>query len=177
MSIHEFKAKSQQDQMTKIAASIEVAARQAIESQDLPGLFPAGTRVYITDMGTDSVDTLTAAAKRIHELGYKPVPHFASRRLSTKAALETRIRRAAQEAGVTDVLVIGGGLERQAGEFSSTMEVLETGFFDKYGITEMGVAGHPEGSPEFSEAVAIEALRLKKNLIPSLVSPAVSCVS
>ena len=45
MSIHEFKAKSQQDQMTKIAASIEVAARQAIESQDLPGLFPAGTRV------------------------------------------------------------------------------------------------------------------------------------
>ena len=114
-------------------------------------------------MGTDSVDTLTSAAKRIHDLGYKPVPHFASRRLSTKAALETRIRRAAEEAGVTDVLVIGGGLERQAGEFSSTMEVLETGFFDKYGITEMGVAGHPEGSPEFSEAVAIEALRLKKN--------------
>ncbi len=149
--------------MTKIAASIEVAARQAIESQDLPGLFPAGTRVYITDMGTDSVDTLTSAAKRIHDLGYKPVPHFASRRLSTKAALETRIRRAAEEAGVTDILVIGGGLERQAGEFSSTMEVLETGFFDKYGITEMGVAGHPEGSPEFSEAVAIEALRLKKN--------------
>ena len=75
--------------MTKIAASIEVAARQAIESQDLPGLFPAGTRVYITDMGTDSVDTLTSAAKRIHDLGYKPVPHFASRRLSTRAALET----------------------------------------------------------------------------------------
>ena len=113
-------------------------------------------------MGTDSVDTLTSAAKRVHDLGYKPVPHFASRRLSTKAALETRVRRAAQEAGVTDVLVIGGGLERQAGEFSSTMEVLETGFFDKYGIIEMGVAGHPEGSPEFSEAVAIEALRLKK---------------
>ncbi|ECE6961964.1 methylenetetrahydrofolate reductase, partial [Salmonella enterica subsp. enterica] len=49
--------------MTKIAASIEVAARQAIDSQDLPGLFPEGTRVYITDMGTDGVDTLTAAAK------------------------------------------------------------------------------------------------------------------
>ena len=159
MTIHELKAKP----MTKIAASIEVAARQAIDSQDLPGLFPEGTRVYITDMGTDGVDTLTAAAKRIHDLGYKPVPHFASRRLGTRAALETRIRRAAEEAGVTDVLVIGGGLERQAGEFSSTMEVLETGFFDKYGITEMGVAGHPEGSPEFSEAVALEALRLKKN--------------
>lgn len=158
MTIHELKSRE-----SRIAASIEVAPKQAIESQDLPGLFPSGSRVYITDMGTDTVDTLTAAAKRVTDLGYKPVPHFACRRLTTRAALETRIRRAAEEAGVTDVLVIGGGLERPAGEFNSTMQVLETGFLDRYGITEIGIAGHPEGSPEFSEAVALEALRLKKN--------------
>ncbi|PRD45383.1 5,10-methylenetetrahydrofolate reductase [Phyllobacterium phragmitis] len=149
--------------MSHIGASIELAPKQVIESQDLPGLFPTGSRVYITDIGTDTVDTLTAAAKRVSDLGYKPVPHFACRRLTTRTALETRIRRSAQEAGVTDVLVIGGGLDRPAGDFNSTMQVLETGFFDRYGITEMGVAGHPEGSPEFSEAVAMEALRLKKN--------------
>ncbi|PYE90063.1 methylenetetrahydrofolate reductase [Phyllobacterium leguminum] len=159
MTIHELKS----SQATRIAASIELAPKQAIESQDLPSLFPAGSRVYITDMGTDTVDTLTTAARRVSDLGYKPVPHFACRRLTTKAALEVRIQRAAEEAGVTDVLIIGGGLERPAGEFNSTMQVLETGFFDRYGITEMGIAGHPEGSPDFSEAVAIEALRLKKN--------------
>lgn len=38
----------------------------------------------------------------------------------------------------------------------------QTGFLDKYGITHVGVAGHPEGSPDFSEEVAVEALRLKK---------------
>jgi len=147
----------------KIAASIEISPKQAVENADLPGLFPAGTRVYITDVGTDTARTLTAGAKRVTELGYRAVPHFASRRLTTTAALEERIAMMTGEAGVTDVLVIGGGLDQQAGDFSSTMEVLETGFFDKYGITDMGIAGHPGGSPDFSDEVAIQALRLKKS--------------
>ncbi len=146
----------------RIAASIEVAPRQAIESADLEGMFPPGTSVYVTDIGTDTNDTLVAAATRLRALGYDPVPHFASRRLTSRTVLEDRIKRMSEEAGVTNVLVIGGGLERQAGEFSSTMEVLETGFFDKYGIEKIGIAGHPEGSPDFSEEVALQALRLKK---------------
>lgn len=149
--------------MTKIAASIEISPKQAVENEDIPGLFPAGTRVYITDVGTDTAETLTAGAKRVHDLGYTPVPHFASRRLTTKEALEDRIKMMTQEAGVTDVLVIGGGLEKEAGEFDSSIKVLETGFFDKYGIKHMGVAGHPEGSPDFSEEVALEALKFKQD--------------
>lgn len=158
MTVHELKGQKP----GAIAASIEVAPKQAIESEDLPGLFPTGTRVYITDIGTDSAETLTKAARRMHELGYSPVPHFASRRLTTRDRLEARVRMMTQEAGVTDVLIIGGGLDKPAGEFTSTMEVLETGLFDKFGIKQIGVAGHPEGSPDFSEAVAVAALRLKK---------------
>ena len=157
-NIHELKIQTS----NHIAASIEVAPAQAIGSPELPGLFPPGTRVYITDMGHDSAETLTNAARRIRDLGYQPVPHFASRRLGGRAALEKRIRMAVDDAGVTDVLVIGGGLHKPSGDFTSTMEVLETGFFDKYGILEIAVAGHPEGSPDFSETVAMEALRLKK---------------
>ena len=146
----------------KLPASIEISPKQAVESEDLKGLFPAGTRVYITDVGTDSAETITTGARRVSNFGYIPVPHFASRRLTTTQALENRIGMLSQEAGVTDVLIIGGGLEQQAGDFGSTMEVLETGFFDKYGIRKMGVAGHPEGSPDFDDATAEEALRLKQ---------------
>ncbi|MEM7215362.1 MAG: methylenetetrahydrofolate reductase [Pseudomonadota bacterium] len=149
--------------MARIAASIEVSPKQAVENEDIPGLFPTGTRVYITDVGTDTAETLTAGAKRILELGYTPVPHFASRRLTTKQALEDRVKMMTGEAGVTDVLVIGGGLDKEAGEFDSSMKVLETGFFDKYGIKHMGVAGHPEGSPDFSDEVAAEALKFKQD--------------
>lgn len=148
--------------MTKIEASIEVAPTQALESTDLPGLFPKGTRVYITDIGNDDTGTLVAAARRVHDLGYRPVPHFASRRLTTRAALEERVRRTAGEAGVKDVLVIGGGLDKPAGEFGSTMDVLDTGLFEANGITHVGIAGHPEGSPDFSNEVAINALRQKQ---------------
>lgn len=146
----------------KLPASIEISPKQAVENEDLEGLFPAGTRVYITDVGTDSAETITAGARRVGDFGYKPVPHFASRRLTTSQALENRISMLSQEAGVADVLIIGGGLEQQAGDFGSTLEVLETGFFDKYGIRQMGVAGHPEGSPDFDDATAKEALRLKQ---------------
>jgi len=145
-----------------IAASIEVSPKQALENRDLPTLFPKGTRVYITDIGTDATDTLVMAARHINELGHIAVPHVAARRLTTRFALEERVRASAQEAGVRDMLVIGGGLKKPAGEFASSMAALETGLFEKYGITDIGVAGHPEGSPDFSAEVALEALRQKQ---------------
>jgi methylenetetrahydrofolate reductase (NADPH) len=146
----------------KIAASIEVSPYQAAESTDLSAAIPAGTRVYMTDVGTDTTESIVKGAARLRDLGFVAVPHFASRRLTTRQALETRIRCLAEEAGVRDVLVIGGGLDQPAGEFTASMEVLETGLFDKYGIKHIGVAGHPEGTPDFSDETAREALRLKQ---------------
>lgn len=145
-----------------LPASIEMAARQAIDSPDLPGLFPPSVRVYITDIGADDTTTLVKAARRITDLGYAPVPHIASRRLTTRAALEERVKASAEEGGVRDVLVIGGDIRHPLGAFASSMDVLETGLLDKYGITHVGVAGHPEGSRDFSEQAAHEVLRLKR---------------
>ncbi len=160
-TVVEMKAQ-QTERPRQIAASIEVAPKQAIESGDLPGLFPPGSRVYVTDIGTDSNDTLTAAVRRIRDLGYEPVPHFAARRIKSRESLDDRLRKMTAQAGVKDILIIGGGLDRPAGPFASTMEALETGLFEKYGITHMGVAGHPEGSPDFPEAVAYQSLKLKQ---------------
>lgn len=92
-----------------LSASIEVSPRQAQESADLPNLFPPGTQVYIPDLGTDPDMVLVKAAKRVSDLGYEPVPHVAARRLTTKTALENRIKALSQEVGVKDVLVIGAG--------------------------------------------------------------------
>ncbi|BCH27755.1 methylenetetrahydrofolate reductase [Mesorhizobium sp. L-8-3] len=145
-----------------IGASTELAPGQAIDSPDLPGLFPQGVRVYITDIGTDDTPTLVRAARRVTDLGYTAVSHIACRRQTTRIALEERVRALAEEAGVGDVLIIGGDVKTPAGVFSSSMDVLETGFLDKYGIAEIGIAGHPEGSRDFSDEVANGALRLKQ---------------
>lgn len=149
--------------MNRIPASIEVSPRQALESPDLAGLFPAGTRVYLTDIGTESLDRMVAAASRINDLGYKPVPHFAARRMPSMEIFKTRLKRSAQEAGVRDVLVIGGGVDNPSGPFASAMEMIGTGLFDSNGIKDIAIAGHPEGTPDFNEEAALAALKLKQD--------------
>ena len=145
-----------------IPASIEVSPQQAIGEKALDGLFPAGVRVYLTDIGTESGQTFADAVLRLHDCGYVPVPHIAARRLNSRSQLEHRLEMMTDAGGVDDVLVIGGGLERPEGEFANTMEVLESGLLDKFGIRKIGIAGHPEGSPDFSDDVAYQALQMKQ---------------
>ena len=52
------------------------------------------------------------------------------------------------EAGVDEVLIIGGGVDQPVGAFDNSLQVLETGLLQKHGIRRVGVAGHPEGSPD-----------------------------
>ncbi len=144
-----------------IAASIEVSPKHALEMAEIGEIIPAGTRVYITDVGSHSAADMAAGCTRLIDLGLKAVPHIPARRLVDRTDLEDRVKRYTG-AGVTDILVIGGSPDRQVGGISSTMEVLETGLLDAHGVTHVGVAGHPEGSPDFSKEVAATALRLKK---------------
>lgn len=144
-----------------IPASVEMMAAQIVQADDLAGLFPPETSVYIPDMGSETTDLFVQAARTLLLHGYRPVPHIATRRIVDTVALEARVARLAGEAGVDDVLVIGGGVDRPAGAFASSIELLEAGILDKHGIRRIGVAGHPEGSPDFSAEAAMEALRLK----------------
>ena len=145
----------------KIAASIEISPKHALEMDDLESFIPKDTRVYITDVGTHDTAGMTMGCRRLNELGMIAVPHIAARRLVDKNDLEDRVKRYAN-AGVEDILIIGGSPDRIAGEYTSTMEVLASGVFDANGITEIGIAGHPEGSPDFTDEVADAALRLKQ---------------
>ena len=65
--------------------------------------------------------------------------------------------------GITEGLLIGGGVDKPLGEFSASIEVLRTGLFEKYGFTKLGLAGHPEGSPDIPEADCALAIQQKNN--------------
>lgn len=146
-----------------LPASIEILPKQIPTSEQLRVLLPSGTRVYLTDIGTPGTDSeMLVAARRLQDIGCIPVPHLAARRIGSLEALETRVGELAEQAGVNDVLVIGGGVATPVGPYASTMDVLETGLLDRFGIKEVAVAGHPEGSPDFTEASAIESLRQKQ---------------
>ncbi len=120
-----------------------------------------GTTVYVTSLpGSNFADTI-AVCTRLAAEGMHPVPHFAARSIVDKAALEDGLRQLSDTIGLRQALVIGGAVTTPVGAFADTMQLLETGLFDKYGITTIGVAGHPEGSPDISDAAIEQALAWK----------------
>ena len=120
-----------------------------------------GAAVYVTFLpGFDFADTVAVAA-RLRREGFNPVPHLAARSIPSRVFLEENVARLAGDAGVDQALLVGGGLTRPLGEFSDTMQLLDTGLFDRYGITRIGVAGHPEGSPDIPDAQIRAALAWK----------------
>lgn len=123
---------------------------------------PGGV-VYITFLPDSDFSDTIEVAKRLRDEGFQPVPHFAARSIPSKEAFEDNLKRCVEEAGVDRVLVIAGAVDKPLGEFDSSIQLLQTGLFDKYGIKQIGLAGHPEGSPDITDAKINEALHLKNN--------------
>ena len=143
--------------------SLETTPGSAAKTADFREHVRAGGTIYITFLpGSDLKDTI-AVATRLRKEGFNPVPHLAARSIASRALFETSLERLAQEAGVTQVLLIGGAVASPLGEFSDTMQLLATGLFDRHGITKIGVAGHPEGSPDIPEEAIRQALRWKND--------------
>lgn len=146
--------------------SLEVTARQYDKFPILADRMRSGSRVYIACIGPEDAPDQIRAAARLSELGFTPVPHFPARLIEGAEQLEDLVSRFVGEAGITDALLVGGGADKPAGEFSSVMEMLDTGVFDRFGITNLGFAGHPEGNADIErsagEAGLMEALRLKQ---------------
>ncbi len=117
------------------------------------------TPVYIAHPAGTDFGLVVDVARKLRDEGLDPVPHFVARFISGRNELETNIARATSEAGVEDVLVIAGGQSRPIGEYSSSIELLETGNFDSHGIQRIGLAGHPEGNRD------IGARRLRQAIL------------
>lgn len=146
-------------------ASIEVMPRTAAKIEDFKPLLPAGTRIYIANIEGTPIDEMIATARRLSADGFAVMPHLPARIIRDAAELDRWIGRYADEAGVTQALVLAGGVARPVGAFTDSMQLLETGLFQKHGYTRLHVAGHPEGNrdidPDGSTA-NVDAALLRK---------------
>ena len=105
--------------------------------------------VYITYLPDENSKNVIRTAKKLKLEGYDVIPHLPARTIVNKNDLEKYIGELANESGCSKMLIIGGG-GNQAGEISSSIDVLKTDFLSKYNYQFVGVAGHPEGSPDIS---------------------------
>ena len=125
--------------------SIEVMPRTAEKVEDFTALLPKGTRVYIAHIEGTPIEDMVATAKRISGEGFDVMPHFPARIIKDEATLADWIARYQGEAGVDQALLLAGGVAKPHGDYHSSMQLLETGLFDKAGFKRLHVAGHPEG--------------------------------
>lgn len=144
--------------------SIEVMPRTAAGVEDFRALLPAGTRVYIAHIEGTPIEDMVATAARLRAEGFEPMPHLPARIIKSRAQLADWLARYRAEAGVKQALLLGGGVSTPAGEFDSSMQMIETGLFD--GFERLHVAGHPEGNkdidPDGSDRAIMAALRWKQ---------------
>ena len=107
-----------------------------------------------------------AAAAALRKAGLEPIPHVPARFVRDETDLEYRIAALAGEAGVTQMLVLGGGAPTPMGKFDAAIQLMHTGVFQKNGVKRLGIAGHPEGNPDITkdhgEAALLKALGEKQ---------------
>lgn len=141
--------------------SIETTPGSAAKITDYREHLTPGTKVAVTFLpGSDYRDTIATAA-RLRREGFEPAPHIAARSLKNRQQFEDYVKGLRNEADVRQVVVLGGAVDRAVGAYTDSMQLLESGVLDKHGIRKIGVAGHPEGSPDISDEEIHKALRWK----------------
>ncbi len=144
--------------------SIEVMPRTAEKVESFRELLPVGTRVYIAHIEGTPIEDMVGTAKRIAGEGYSVMPHFPARIIPDRATLADWIARYQGEAGVDQALLLGGGVNTPAGEYDSSMQLMETGLFGDF--KRLHIAGHPEGNKDIDknggDAIVMQALAWKQ---------------
>lgn len=144
--------------------SIEVMPRTAEKVENFRDLLPQNTRVYIAHIEGTPIDEMVATAKRLKLEGFDVMPHFPARIIPDRATLADWIARYRGEADVNQALLLGGGVNTPAGEYDSSMQLMESGLFD--GFTRLHIAGHPEGNRDIDKGGGdknvMEALKWKQ---------------
>ncbi|WP_235816892.1 methylenetetrahydrofolate reductase [Bordetella ansorpii] len=136
-------------------------------TKDLPALAAAAPRILpastvsIPYLASEDDDVRLAAARAVRGLGFEPMPHLSARRIASLGQLRSFVERAADEARVERCLVIAGDPSTPIGPFSDSASLIETGVFERAGITVIGVGGHPEGHSAMSLAEQWEVLARK----------------
>ena len=113
--------------------------------------------VYITMLPGDDYKEVAKKALELVNSGFNPVPHFPARSIKNISNLKDYVK-ICKDGGVKQALIIGGGAQ-PIGDYHCSLQLLETGLFEGFKI---GIAGHPEGSPDISEIVLEKAMKDKK---------------
>ena len=120
-------------------------------------ILPKVRDIYITMLPGNDYREVASKATELAKSGLNPVPHFPARSIKNQSELKDFVNRC-KDGGVKQALVIGGSAQ-PIGDFYCSLQLLETGLFEGWKI---GIAGHPDGSPDISDEDLKKAMNDKK---------------
>jgi methylenetetrahydrofolate reductase (NADPH) len=131
--------------------SIEITAKDVPSLEAAAPSMPADTPVAITFLPGEAMDARIAAAVRVRELGFEPMPHFSARRITSEDDFEGYLKAVVEQAGVSRAFIVAGDPPAPVGPYFDTSALIATGAFERSGIKAIGIGGHPDGHPNMTE--------------------------
>ena len=143
------------------SASIEATPRQIMAAEQVTGLLPQGTCVYVPFLPKGQFSETLEACRHLLDLGMQPIPHVPVRMAQSREQLRDWLAQM-EESRVDRFLLLAGDSDSVAGPFPDTLAVLESGLLAQFRFHGIGVAAHPDGHPMADRATLTQALDIKR---------------
>ena len=137
--------------------------------EDRIGTLQPNMHVAVTCSPTKGVDTTLELSEKLIAQGFQVIPHISAKSVTGEKHLETIIKKL-DELSIESVFVPGGDGPEPLGEFNNAYDLLKALQKSGHNLKKIGIAAHPEGHPDISNKILIEALEKKKGLADYIVT-------
>ena len=120
---------------------------------------PHSSAVSVIASPTKDIDATLTLAEELQELGLNAIPHLAARMIQNQAQLQELLARMG-EAGMDQALVVGGDAT-DPGNFRDAPQLLAAMADISHGVSQIGIAGYPEGHPLINDQALQAAMAAK----------------
>ena len=135
--------------------SIEVMPRTAKNIDDFRRILPKKTTVYVAHLEDTPIEEMFFTCKRLISEGMDPMPHIPARIIHNTGELEDWVKEYSS-LGVDQSLLLAGNGKTPKGELFNSIQLLESGTFEKYAFKKIQIAGHPEGNRDIDKDGSLE---------------------
>jgi len=122
--------------------------------------------IYITYLPDASENDILETVEFVSNQKLIPIVHLPARTMKDLEHVRDFLKEVRKRTNSSKILVIGGG-GNQKGSITSSLDILDSGLLAEFGFHHIGIAGHPEGSPDISQDTINEFLNKKFELSKS----------
>lgn len=141
--------------------SLEMTCKDVPDMRGAQGIIPQGTRVNITFLGNEDMKMRLMAAQAVREAGFTPVSHISARRLGSAETLREFANGLEEAAASENVFIVAGDPSFPEGPFEDSLQLLQAGQLQSYGVRSVSIAGYPDGHPDIREEILWSSLEAK----------------